>query len=157
MSTHRGRAALGAVVVLFVANAHAVDYGRTQGGFDISPTGAATYEIPIWTPPGPNGLTPSLSLSYNSQGGNGLAGVGWNLNAVSSIERCNRTDHQDASGAPIDLSMNDRFCIGGSRLRLISGAYGASGAVYYTEIADYSRITSFNSAGNGPLCFVVEA
>jgi RHS repeat-associated protein len=138
-------------------SAFAVDYGRTEGSFGVSPTGAATYTIPIWTPPGPNGLTPSLSLSYSSQGGNGLAGVGWNLNAAFAIERCARTKHQDGSDGGIDLTLNDRFCIGGNRLRLDSGTYGAAGSVYLTEIADYSRITAYGTAGNGPSYFVVEA
>ena len=91
MSSHTCRVLVFSALGFFAASALAVDYGRTTGSFDVSPAGAATYTIPIWTPPGPNGVTPSLSLSYSSQGGNGLAGVGWSLAAVSSIERCNRT------------------------------------------------------------------
>jgi hypothetical protein len=53
--------------------------------------------------------------------------------------------------------MNDRFCLGGNRLRLGSGTYGAAGSVYLTEMADYSRITAYSTAGNGPEYFVVEA
>jgi len=133
------------------------DPGRTQGRYGVSPSGAATYSIPIWTPPGPNGLTPSISLDYNSQSGNSLAGVGWNLSAALAIERCNRTKAQDGGAAPIDLSTNDKFCINGKRLRAISGTYGFAGSVYYTEIADYSRITAYNTMGNGPEHFIVEA
>ncbi len=157
MSSHICRVLVLAALALFAAEAFAADYGRTQGSFNVSPSGAATYSIPIWTPPGPNGVTPSLSLSYSSQGGNGLAGVGWNVNAVSSIERCPRTKHQDSSAAPVDLSLNDRFCIGGNRLRVVTGTYGAASSVYHTELADYSRITAHSSAGNGPQYFIVEA
>jgi hypothetical protein len=124
------------------SHALTADFGRTQGSFGVSPSGAATYNIPIWTPPGPNGLTPSISLNYNSQSGNGLLGVGWNLNATLSIERCARTKHQDSEAAAPDLSVNDRFCINGNRLRVSSGTYGAAGSVYFTEIADYSRTTA---------------
>ena len=61
------------------------------GGF----SGAATYSFPIWTPPGPGGLQPSLSLSYNSQTiDNATAtqtqaswvGMGWSLD-TGYIER----------------------------------------------------------------------
>ena len=133
------------------------DHGRTSGNFEVSSSGAATYSIPIWTPPGPAGLTPAISLDYSSQGDNGLAGVGWNVSAAREISRCERTRHQDGNPGGIELSANDRFCIGGNRLRLISGTYGAANSVYYTEIADYSRITAYGTAGNGPAYFIVEA
>jgi len=140
------RRALGAVVVILMCSAGlASDYGRTAGSFNVSATGAATYTIPIWTPPGPNGLQPSISLNYNSQSGNGVAGVGWDLSAASSIEVCGRTKHQDGYGAPIALTNMDRLCIGGNRLRLASGSYFGGGSVYYTELADFSRITSLGS------------
>lgn len=151
------RRALGALVFVSIAStSFAADYGRTQGSFGVSSSGAATYTIPIWTPPGPNGITPSLSLVYSSNAGNGLAGIGWNLSAVSSIERCGRTQHQDGNAAAVNLTTSDRFCFGGNRLRLSSGTYGASGSVYFTEIADYSRITASGTLGNGPEHFTVE-
>jgi RHS repeat-associated protein len=152
------RGALGAAAVLacLAAAPAFADYGRTTGSFNVS-GGSATYTIPIWTPPGPNGVTPGIALNYSSSSGNGVGGVGWHLSAVSSIERCNRTAHQDGNGAAVDLTMNDRFCIGGNRLRLQSGTYGAAGSVYYTEMADYSRVTAYSSAGNGPQYFIVEA
>ena len=120
------RAALASACLLVsCTSVLAADYGKTAGSFDVSPSGAATYTIPIWTPPGPNGLTPTISLNYSSQADNGLAGVGWNLSAAARISRCERTRHQDGNAGGIELSNNDRFCIGGNRMRLISGTYGA--------------------------------
>jgi hypothetical protein len=157
MNTHAFRATLLGALVLLGRVAPAADFGRSAGAFSVSHGGSAKFTIPIWTPPGPNSLTPPIALSYHSQGGNGIAGVGWELSAVSSIERCNRTKFQDGNAAAIDLTLNDRYCIGGNRLRLGSGTYGAAGSVYYTEVADYSRITAYGTVGNGPQYFIVEA
>ncbi|RZL20402.1 MAG: hypothetical protein EOO89_00310 [Pedobacter sp.] len=42
-------------------------------------TGVATTRFPIKLPQGRNGLQPSLDISYNSEGGNGWMGVGWDM------------------------------------------------------------------------------
>jgi RHS repeat-associated protein len=156
MLSHIRRALFISALGFLATTSQASDFGRTTGSFAVSPSGASTYTIPIWTPPGPNGIQPSIALSYNSQAGNGLAGVGWNLAAVSSIERCGPTYQQDGYGAPVDLSVNDRFCFGGNKLRVITGTYGSANSVYYTEFADYSRITAYGTAGSGPQYFTVE-
>lgn len=80
---------------------------NTIQGFQVSSfTGAAAYEFPIELPPGPAGLKPSVSLSYNSQTIDGassssqasLAGAGWNLNAGGYIQRNMRKDSQHFVG-----------------------------------------------------------
>lgn len=145
-------ALLSAVLACASIPALAVDHGRTAGSFDVS-GGKARYTIPIWTPPGPNGMEPKIALTYDSNSGNGIAGVGWDLVSAPSIERCPRTKGQDGEAGPVELTMNDRFCIGHDRLRLVSGTYGVPGSVYFTEIADYSRITAYGTPGNGPAVF----
>jgi RHS repeat-associated protein len=153
-----GRLLMLFAVGLAIVPLNASGAGRTSGSFAVSPSGSATYSIPIWTPPGPNGVQPSISLDYSSQGGNGLAGVGWNLSAAAAIERCNRTKHQDGEAGEVTLTLADRFCLGGNRLRVVSGSYGAADSVYHTELADFSRITAYGSnAGTGPEYFIVEA
>ncbi len=42
-------------------------------------SGDAHLDLPIELPPGRRGMEPDLSLGYNSGGGNGWLGLGWNL------------------------------------------------------------------------------
>lgn len=58
----------------------------------VSPSGARTYTIPITPAPGYK-LTPSVSLSYNSQAGEGLVGYGWNIGGLSSIRLTNKNQY----------------------------------------------------------------
>ena len=43
--------------------------------------GGVSYTIPIDILKGTNGMEPKITLSYNSQGAEGIAGFGWNLSA----------------------------------------------------------------------------
>ena len=130
--------------------------GRTSGAYAVSSTGAATYTIPIWAPRGPNGLQPSMSLTYNSQAGDGPLGVGWSLSGLSSIYRCAQTYAQDPAPGPITLTSSDVFCMDGQRLRLTGGSYGSAGSTYQTEVANFANVTAYGSAGNGPGYFEVQ-
>ena len=75
--------------------------GRTPGSFAVTQDGATAYNIPIWAPHGPNGLQPNIALTYNSRQSNGYVGVGWSVDGLSSIYRCNRTFAQDGAAAPV--------------------------------------------------------
>jgi YD repeat-containing protein len=135
--------------------------GRTAGTFNVSPTGAFTYSIPIQVAPGPRGIAPHLSLVYNSRSGSGALGVGWSLGGISSIYRCNLTYAQDAVPGPVTLTYSDRFCMDGKRLRLTSSetlsTYGSASTTYQTELADFSNVTaSATTKGNGPAYFTVQ-
>jgi hypothetical protein len=127
----------------------------TAGQFAVSPSGAATYSIPIQVPPGIARIEPKLSLNYNSQAGNGLLGMGWSLGGLSAIEHCPRTMAQDGVRGAVNYDSNDRFCLDGQRLVAVSGAYGADGTEYRTEIDSFAKIVSYDAAGNGPAWFKV--
>src|SRR5262245_43864222 len=70
-----------AVVALAVAFGWPSERAAAQmalpGTFEVSDAGAANYTIPIAVPPGTAGMQPALSLTYSSQNGNGMFGVGW--------------------------------------------------------------------------------
>jgi RHS repeat-associated protein len=126
------------------------------GKFDVSATGGASYGIPIVVPPGTSGMVPALSLSYSSQSGDGIVGIGWNLTGLPAINRCPRTIAQDSGvHGSVNYDANDRFCMNGQRLILISGTYGADGSEYRTEIESFSRVIAHGSAGSGPAWFEV--
>lgn len=125
------------------------------GKFEVQSTGAADYSIPIAVPPGTAGMTPSLSLSYNSLSRNGIVGMGWLVEGLPSISRCPRTFVQDGARGGVNYDASDRFCIDGQRLMAISGTYGADGTEYRTEIESFSKVISRGMAGTGPLWFEV--
>ena len=125
------------------------------GQFDVTPTGAAAYSIPIAVSPGTGGMVPSLSLEYSSQSGDGIMGLGFSLSGLPSIGRCPRTVAQDGVKGSVNYDTDDRFCLEGQRLIAISGTYGADGTEYRTEIEGFSKVQSFGAQGTGPALFKV--
>lgn len=130
--------------------------GRTPGNFSVSSSGAGEYEVPLWIPPGVRSVQPTLTLKYSSQSGLGPFGYGWSLTGLSVIERCPKTWAQDGAPREVRNDLQDRYCLDGTQLRLISGTYGSSGAQYGGEIETFARVISYGVAGNGPQYFVVE-
>ena len=115
--------------------------GALEGQASVS-GGAANYRIPIALPPGRAGMQPSVSLNYSSRSGNGIAGLGWSLGVGSSIHRCGQI-------AAVDGEMNlavtydadqDRLCLDGKRLMVVTGQYGVDGAVYRTELDTFVKV-----------------
>jgi len=125
--------------------------GKVEGGFQVAPDGAAGYNIPISVPPGVGQMQPTLSIIYNSKNKNGLLGVGWSFTGTSSISRCSQTFAQDGRSRGVNLDYIDRLCLDGQRLVAVSGAYGADGTEYRTEIDSFIKVTghgNFNSASS---------
>ena len=90
--------------------------GSIAGGASVSLSGAATYSVPIPMSPGTNAMVPSVGLSYTSQSGNGLMGMGWGVAAVSSISRSSKSILLDnTTGAP-NLTATDVLLLDGNRL-----------------------------------------
>lgn len=132
--------------------------GTLGGNLDISLLGGAVYSIPIELPDGLGGIKPPLSISYNSQGRNGLLGWGWELCGISSITRTGGTQYHDGYVSAVNYN-DDRFCLDGQRLMMVgNGSYGSQGASYRTEQDQMSKIVSYHESGIiGPSYFKVWA
>jgi RHS repeat-associated protein len=124
--------------------------GSIDGAASVSATGAVTYTMPIATPPATNGMAPNLSINYNSQGGNGLLGWGWNLGGLSSIARTGKDYFHDQEVSPIVLrsldpnnpAQGEQFSLDGQKLIKQAGSITSGSATFVKEVEDYSIITS---------------
>jgi RHS repeat-associated protein len=129
---------------------------QLPGSLNVSASGAATYSIPIDIPPGTAGMAPELSLNYNSQGGDGMLGVGWSLSGLSTITRCPSTIAQDGANGrlfgltgAVNNDANDRLCLDGQRMMVLAGAtYGSDGAEYRLENDNFTKVVA-SGAING--------
>ncbi|WP_159521669.1 FG-GAP-like repeat-containing protein [Sunxiuqinia indica] len=130
--------------------------GATNGAFNVDALGRGTYTIPFQVPEGVGGFAPSLSLTYSSNGGNGIAGVGWNIGGLSVITRSPKTYYHDGSNVGVDLTSTDRFSLDGQRLICVAGSYGANNSVYRTEIDNFSKITCLTDGTSTPKRFLVK-
>jgi hypothetical protein len=137
----------------FIAQAQTTVAGAMPGTFRVTEGGAAEYRIPISVPPGLAGMEPRLALVYNSHAGNGLLGMGWDLEGLTEIARCPRTMAQDGVRGAVQFDANDRYCLDGQRLMAISGTHGADGTEYRTERESFTKVISYGTAGNGPAWF----
>ncbi len=82
-----------------------------SGQFRVNESGASTYSLPIKIADGTAGVAPQVSLNYNSQGGNGMLGLGWSLSASGGISRCRQTLLVDGTALPLSWDESDRFCL----------------------------------------------
>ncbi len=131
--------------------------GKTDGAFSVSPTGAATYTIPIKVQSGLSDFSPSISLAYSSQSGNGIAGVGFGISGLSSISIAPRNRYFDTNAEAIKEGGDNAFTLDGQRLLLKEGQNGQTGAVYRTENEQYNIISITASQNGTPATFQVKA
>jgi YD repeat-containing protein len=116
------------------------DVGTLPGSLSVTPSGSSTYSIPLWAPAGRNGMTPSLSLSYSSARGDGVAGLGWAISGGASvISRCVADSRTDARPAPVTPASNN-YCLDGQRLVLVGGVDGTPNAEYRTQPDTFTKV-----------------
>jgi RHS repeat-associated protein len=121
--------------------------GTLAGAVSVDNKGAANYAIELPLPPGRAGLQPSLALSYNSDGGNGPLGIGFDLSTgyPHSITRGRSILARDGIVRGVNFDPNDKFYLDGKRLLCVSGNYGEAGSTYRTEVDSFVTITAFGA------------
>lgn len=122
--------------------------GNTPTNASVSSSGAAIYTIPIAIPKGYGDFGPSISLIYNSQTGNNIAGYGVNISGISVITRGVKDIYHDGVAQGIKYQPDDAYYLDGKRLLLVSGIAGVDGAVYAPEGEALTSITMHNTAGD---------
>src|SRR3990167_4584568 len=130
--------------------------GNLAGSFSVDQEGNANYDIALKSSPGTAGMAPSLSIHYDSSGGNGLMGMGFSLQGLTAITRAPQNYAQNGKIHTVNFTNDDRFALNGQQLVAVSGNYGGDGAEYRTYIDSQARITSHAVSGNGPQSFIVE-
>ncbi len=115
--------------------------GSPSANLSVSPLGAAVYTVDIDIPKGIANLQPGISLVYNSQSGNNIAGVGFSLSCLSTISFTPKDLYHDGVTSGITYSWSDCLSLDGRKLVLVSGTHGETGAVYHPEDDHFTTVT----------------
>ena len=129
------------VVLLCTICNYSFTQDKLSGTANVTATGAAAYSIAIEAPKGVGDLMPSVGLAYNSQVGNGIAGVGCSITGLSVITRGMKDVAHDGTVQGVKYNDSDALYLDGKRLILMSGTVGTDGAVYSPEGEPLTRIT----------------
>jgi hypothetical protein len=139
-----------------VINSRTIDVskpvGAVSGEAGVSAVGAATYTIPIIIPPGTNGMQPQLALAYNSNGGDGVLGIGWGIVGLSQIQRVGSDNYHDGVAAPVSFTSADHYALDGQRLVNVNNSNYQSSS-YDTEVAQFKFYNKLGNYGSGPAGF----
>ncbi len=122
--------------------------GAIPGQLSVSPMGGAIYSLPIECPKGINGMDPSVSLTYNSQNGNGIVGVGWSIGGLSSISRTVATPFYNDVAEGYNWTSSSPLMLDGQRLIVISETEDE--IEYKTESESFSKIIGQGIQDWGP-------
>lgn len=138
-----------AVLTIFANFVFSQNYHDTQGKFDVSSNGQATFTLPIAMPPTINNYGPKIDVNYTSGQISGIAGQGWSINGISKITRINTRFDLDGYVDGVDFDDNDKLALDGQRLITKTGStYWTDGAIYQTEFQSNLKIQQIGSGAN---------
>ena len=114
--------------------------------YGVSGSGARTYSVPLYTAPDIR-YAPSLSLVYNSQGGYGYGGYGWDLAGLSAISLVSESPYWDDNIKAASASDYDGvFCLDG--VRLVTNTHSTTKNAFPLVTATGERILVAPIRGN---------
>ena len=123
--------------------------GKVNDDLSVTPMGQLNYEIPIPVLSGTGGVSPKLSITYNSSNKLGLCGYGFDLTGLSIITRVPQNKFNDGKAGFVNFTSSDRYALDGMRL-INTGTANE----YVTEIKNFAKITAFGDTEN-PSSFIV--
>lgn len=126
--------------------------GKVSDEYDVTPNGQFHYNVPLTVVSGTGGMSPKLSITFNSSNGRGLLGYGFDLTGLSMICRAPQNLYRDGKADVIRFTSSDRFTLDGVRLSLFQKT--STGAEYRTETNSFSKIISEGDSVN-PTKFTV--
>lgn len=132
-----------------------LELATTEGSGNVLPNGSFNYQFPIFCSPGMASTQPNLSVSYNSNSGISILGLGFSLSGISAIGRTNKTKFYDGVNSEIKLNNSDVFALDGERMLLKTGTYGQNGATYKMEVENYNKMISIGNLGSPLSSFIV--
>jgi RHS repeat-associated protein len=139
--------------------AGSTSFHDTKGNIEVNGGGQLQFSLPIALPPGVKSVAPQMNLVYTSGTGNGIAGIGFSLTGITSINRVVKNIEKDGESKGVQLDYTDFYEFNGQRLLLKSGEYGKNGAEYVTEKFSTLKIKSVGAitgeAYSGPSNFEV--
>ncbi|MBN6713137.1 toxin [Pseudomonas capsici] len=115
-----------------------------KGWGAVGSNGTASLEIPLPVSPG-RGYEPALSLNYQSSIGNGLFGLGWNLNIGCVARRASKgvptyTDEDVILGPNGEVWLPERDADGTIRFTRVSSYNGHDLGVTYQVVRYFARL-----------------
>jgi len=129
------------------------------GSGGVTDAGQPTYTIPAWTPDGPAGLKPNLSIDYCGGTANGHLGVGFAIGGLSVIRPSLQTVASEGKAVGVNFARSDSYTLDGQKLvtdwasvRDVNIYTPDSGieVTCHTEVETFQRIVATYAHTNDP-------
>jgi YD repeat-containing protein len=115
---------------------------------NVAPDGSYDLAVEFVVPPGTNGLQPKIGLQYSSSGGNGIVGVGWQLDGIQMISRIQ-------NGQGVSYNGHDTYAGPAGKLVDISG----NKSLFHSEMESFARyVPTYGTCGapaNEPCAWIL--